>query len=197
MDEKPSYVLCTAPEFRKLKCPYTGDPLVVYMRIAPGRRPLFHAPQAFTPGQDFPTPEALYRAWNRRDGVEGARSGMPVVCAYTGEMLSLVRDETGCHYAGGFDPRRFRERGEFLRLASSRAGMATLDPGPDDARVEPGRERPDVRARSTASDEPSEEGVRLAADVLEKHKDLLPAQASSTVSLSVAPKGRSGNKRRR
>lgn len=187
MATEPVDVLCSAPEFRALRCAYTGEPLEVYMLVRPGSQPLYHAPRAYSPSVPFPTAEQAYRAWNRVDGVEGVKTGTPIVCAYTGKVLAAAKTSDGHFFRGGFDPRMFHSRDDFLRLATSRGGESAR---PSGGRVEAvrGGSRPS-RARPSAPSGPSDEAVDIAASVLQRHRDDLPAQASSTVSMSV-PGGR-------
>lgn len=184
---EPVDVVCTAPEFKALRCPYTGDPLEVRMLVVPGSPPRFHAPDAYSPAIPRPTPDEAYRLWNRVDGVEGLKSGKPVTCAYTGKVLSATSGPDGHAFAGGFDPRMFHSREDFLRLASSRDGVTSWEG--TDARVE--AVPPDMspeKPRDIDTD-PTDEALHIAEGVLRKHRDDLPPQASTTVSMSVRRKG--------
>lgn len=180
---EPVDVVCTAPEFKALRCPYTGDPLEVRMLVVPGSPPRFHAPDAYSPAIPRPTPDEAYRLWNRVDGVEGLKSDTPVVCAYTGVPLSPAHCPDGYFFNGGFDPRMFHSREGFLRLASSRGGVSPRSGA--DSRVE--AVPPDMtpeKPRKTDTD-PTDEALHIAEKVLEKHRDDLPPQASTTVSMST------------
>lgn len=181
---QPIDVLCTADEFKALRCPYTGKPYDVYMLVVPGQAPKFHAPDAYSPSQPFESAEKAYRMWNRVDGVEGLKTGRPIICAYTGEMLAAASDRDGHWLVGGFDPRVFHSRADFLRLATMRDGKAVRDA--EDSRVEatPVDMTP-VKKRQIDTD-PTDEAVKIAADVLQQHKADLPTQASTTVSMSVS-----------
>ena len=183
----PIDVLCTAPEFKALTCPYTGKPLEVYMLIFPGRAPMFHAPDAYAPAIPFPSVELAYRRWNRVGGIEGLKSDKPITCAYTGKVLAAASSPDGHYFTGGFDPRMFYPREEFLKLASSRDGVSAHEAGPSE-RIEaaPPDMKP-VKPREFDTD-PTDEALHIAADVLQKHKDILPTQASTTVSMSVPHK---------
>lgn len=135
----------TSDAFSKLRNPYTGEPMVVQMTVLPGREPLFNCPDTYSTGDSmYPTKEECIAAWDRKDGIAGLRTGQPVRCAYTGEILSVESTGFGWHFTGGFDPHLFYSRDEFLRLATMRDGK-------------PGYVPPKARARVTA--------VRPVADV--------------------------------
>lgn len=183
MSTEPVDVVCTADEFKDLRCPYTGEPLEVRMLIVPGQPPRFHAPSAYSPAEPCSSPEEAYRRWNRVDGVEGLKSDTPVVCAYTGAPLSPAHCPDGYFFNGGFDPRMFHSREDFLRLASSRGGVSSWSG--TDSRVE--AVPPDMtpeKPREIDTD-PTDEALHIAEKVLEKHRDDLPPQASTTVSMSM------------
>ena len=184
----PIDVICTADEFKSLKCPYTGVPLEVRMLVVPGQPPRFHAPEAYSPSQPFPTAGTAYRKWNRENGIEGMKTGLPITCAYTGKMLAAASDREGYYFTGGFDPRLFYTRDEFLRLATSRAGKTDYVPSTGRVEAVPPDMTPS-KPRHVESAEPTDESVKIAADVLQKHKDELPKQASTTVSMNVRKKG--------
>lgn len=180
----PIDVICTADEFKSLRCPYTGEPLEVRMLIFPGQPPKFHAPDAYSPSQPFPTAETAYRKWNRENGIEGVKTGLPITCAYTGKMLAAASDREGCYFTGGFDPRLFYTRDEFLRLATSRNGKTDYVPSGERVEAVPPDMTP-AKPRREEATEPTDESVKIAADVLQQHKDVLPKQARTTVSMSV------------
>lgn len=185
---RPVDVLCTAEEFKSLRCPYTGNPLEVRMLVVPGQPPRFHAPGAYSPAERYPTPEDAYRMWNRVDGVEGLKTGRPITCAYTGAVLAAVRDREGCGFSGAFDPRMFWTREEFLRKATMRDGKGPAASA--DARIEasaPGMEPLKPLKPRRFDTDPTDEALHIAESVLAKHRDILPKQASTTVSMSVSP----------
>lgn len=192
MMSQPVDVLCTADEFKALRCAYTGEPYDVYMLVVPGQPPKFHAPNAYSPSQPFETAEKAYRMWNRVDGVEGLKSGRPITCAYTGEMLAAASDRDGHWLTGGFDPRMFHSRADFLRYATMRDGKPVRDSGDSRIEVAPVDWTP-VKKREIDT-EPTDEAVKIAAGVLQKHKAELPSQAVTTVSMSV-PSAKKGKKR--
>lgn len=186
MTTQPVDVLCTAEEFKKLRCPYTGRPLEVRMLIVPGQPPRFHSPGAYSPAIRYPTPDEAYRMWNRVDGVEGLKTGQPIKCAYTGAVLAAVHDGEGHGFSGAFDPRMFWTRAEFLRKAAMRGGTPPSPDAHTDSRVE--ASPPDMKPSKPREfdTDPTDEALRIAGSVLEKNKSILPRQASTTVSMSVA-----------
>lgn len=188
MAVQPLDILCTAEEFRSLVCPYTGRPLQVYMLIVPGQRPMFHAPEAYAPAIPYESKETSYRMWNRKNGVEGLKSDTPIVCAYTGEPLRPMSDPHGFWYSGGFDPRRFYPREDFLRLASSRNGVSPREVE-EPTRIE--ASAPDMKPvfpHRIDKPELSDEAIHIAEKAVATVKDILPTQASTTVSMSVSSK---------
>lgn len=156
------------------------------MLVIPGQPPKFHAPEAYSPAQPYRTPETAYRMWNRENGIEGVKTGLPITCAYTGKMLAAASSREGHYFTGAFDPRMFWSREDFLRLASSRNGVSKYEAEPS-SRVE--AVAPDMtpsKPRRIDTD-PTDEALKIAEGVLEKHKADLPSQARTTVSMS-APK---------
>lgn len=190
----PVDVLCTAEEFKALRCPYTGKQLEVYMLVVPGQPPKFHAPEAYSPAQPYRTPETAYRMWNRENGIEGVKTGLPITCAYTGKVLAAASSREGHYFTGAFDPRMFWSREDFLRLASSRAGVSKYG-AETPSRVEavPPDMTP-VKPREIDTD-PTDEALKIAEGVLKKHEADLPPQASVTVSMAAAPAAKKGKKR--
>lgn len=139
---------CDGVDFDGLRNPYTGERLAVKMLVCPDGRALFAAPDAYSPAASrSESSEAAYRLWDRVDGKEGLRTAQrqAVVCAWTGEPLSMKRTERGWALVGGFDPTVFRPRDEFLYYAEMRAGASP--------RPKPGAreraEQPPRRARVT------------------------------------------------
>lgn len=117
-------VKVTSDLFAGLSNPYTGERLDVAMTVSPGfDEPMFSAPDAYSTYDVFPTKEECIAAWDRTDGVSGLRKGTPFVCAYTGEPLVLVKSARGWRFSGGFDPKMFFTRDEFLRMATMRRGV--------------------------------------------------------------------------
>lgn len=122
---------CTGRAFAELTNPYTREKMNVKMMVTKSGGPRFFSPGGYSTAQRFGTREAAYSAWARAEGVEGARNGQPLVCAYTGAPLSLHHDETGWWFEGGFDPRMFYTRQEFLYFATMRNGVSKYEkPGP-------------------------------------------------------------------
>ena len=151
---------CTGEAFRGIADPYTGEPLRVKMLVTKSS-PRFFAPAAYSPCVRYGTAKAAYDAWARKDGIAGARKGREIRCAYTGELLTPMHDETGYWFDGGFDPRRFWSREEFLRYARMRDGESPVPAGPAD-RVLPARTEPVPLARAA---EPGQEALDIAASV--------------------------------
>ena len=118
-------VKCTGRDFVGITNAYTGEPVSTDMLVGKDGTCLFGAPDTFSTDPWFPTKEAAYAAWNRSEGIEGARSGEVIKCAYTGAALVLEHSELGYRYAGGFDPRIFRPRHEYLNGITMRGGKLT------------------------------------------------------------------------
>ena len=118
-------IKCRGKDFRDLTNPYTGEPVVTEMIVGSDGTCLFGAPDTFSTDQWFATPKGAYDAWARSEGIDGARVGEEIRCAYSGAVLTLERSELGCRYAGGFDPRRFRPRHEYLNGITMRNGVPT------------------------------------------------------------------------
>lgn len=182
---QPIDVKCNAYEFRDLKCPYTGAPLEVYMLVTPGRAPLFHVPNPpYTVAQPYATAEEAYDKWNRINNIGGLKTGKPITCAYTGAFLSICKCDQGYYYTGGYDPRMFYDRATFLKKITARDGVSPYDEV-EETRVE--AVPPDTTPifKREYDTDPTDEALHIAADALQKHKDILPKQASTTVSMSV------------
>lgn len=129
-------VKVTAKAFADLVNPYTGLPVEVMMMTTKTGVPKFYAPKTYSTHQYFGSRAAAYAAWCRSLGIDDVRKGQPVVCAYTGEPLRLVKDEYGFHYEGGFDPRRFYTRAEFLYFATMRNGVSKYGKPGEDRKLE-------------------------------------------------------------
>lgn len=182
---------CSAPVFRNLKNPYTGEKLAVKLLVTKDGRVLFGAPGTYSPASTpAKTSAAAFRLWNRVDGREGLRMGSDdvVKCAWTGKLLVPRSSELGWTLDGGFDPTMFLPREEFLYYATMRDGVATRPP-PSDVRVEqPAREamitrrhRQGVEERAAKLDEDS---VRVAERIMKQ----AGADPSPTVSMHVPRK---------
>lgn len=185
---QPIDVKCNAPEFRDLTCPYTGKPLEVYMLVTPGCSPKFHVPNPpYTIAQPYETAEKAYEMWNRVNGVGGLKAGQPITCAFTGKALTVHKCSSGYYYSGGFDPRMFYSRETFLKKITARDGVSPYD-NADESRIEavPPDNKP-IYKREFDTD-PTDDALHLAEQVLQKHKDELPSQASTTISMAGATK---------
>lgn len=124
-------VPCTGAAFRGLTDPYDGSGLEVVMTVGRGA-PLFAAPRAKSPATRYPTAEERDAAWRR-----------PLVCAYTGGALTPVSDDYGHSFSGGFDPRVFRPREEFLYYATMRGGRSAYASPSASPQVASVRAKPD------------------------------------------------------
>lgn len=183
---------CTGPTFEGLKNLYTGEPLGAKMSVTATGRMRYFAPDTYSPSDFFPTAKDAYRAWNRVDGVEGLKDGQPLVCAYTGDPLKLVHSENGWHYEGGFDPHLLRNRAEFLRFATMRAGLSPrpdtrdtrVDAPPRRGQVTPGMKRHVEETKA----ELGEDSVEAAEAILQKHRNDI--EGSGTVSMAMTKKRR-------
>lgn len=173
----------TAPVFRGLKNPYTGEPLKVKMLVPKSGAPLFFAPDAYSTTKRFPTRAEMVAAWNRVDGVGGMKDGQPFRCAYTGEPLRPVSNGAEAWFEGGFDPTIFHRREEFLYYATMRDGKA-VRPVP--------RPLPPVRMKQeTPPPETTDDREEISADALkvgEKIAEKLAPEKKTRVSMSVPKK---------
>ena len=186
---------CDGVDFDGLTNPYDGERLAVKMLVCPGGRTLFAAPGAYAPAVYRAASSVdAYRMWDRVDGKEGLKSaqGAPVVCAWTGEPLSMKRTERGWALLGGFDPTVFRPRDEFLYYAWMRGGSSPRPkPGPAVRAEQPARSgrvtarhRAGVEERAAKLDEDS---VKAAEGIMKQ----VGAGPSPTVSMHVpSRKGR-------
>lgn len=179
--------------FAGLKNPYTGEKITVEMVVTGAGAPMFHAdPPTYTPDDFVQSREAAIHKWSRKDGVAGARTGQPFVCAYTGRPLRFEERPDGtCAMKGGFNPNMLWTREKFLAQCRARGGKA---PGGEPApmpRAEPAKEKPPVRTREAA--EPTDEATKL----VETAAKAVGLEHSDTfVSMSVpAKKGGKAGKR--
>lgn len=181
---KRQIIPCTGRDFKGLTDPHTGRPLEVVMLVGGPGGPLFAAPKAYAPAQRFATSKGAYDAWCRSEGIDAARAGEPIVCAYTGERLVPASDEGGCYFKGGFDPRMFRPRAEFLYYAAMRAGKSPFPPPEPEAQVETVKEK--TKPTKTHGVELTDEAMDFAEDAMKK-SGFVP-EKKTRVSMSVSPK---------
>lgn len=183
-------VRCTGQAFKELTDPYAGEPLAVAMTSAPTGIPKFSAPDAYSPSRRYPTSEERYAAWCRSEGISGARSGEPIVCAYTGEQLVPKNDEYGFYFDGGFDPRRFHTRADFLYYASMRSGVSKFpEPGPVE-HVETVKEKPDQQVLGH-SVETRDEAMDFAEQAMKDTRYAPEKKTRVSMSAPAKRKGRS------
>lgn len=159
----------TSEEFQGLVDPYTERPLEVFMRATP-HGPLFFAPDAYSPARIVP----------KKSDATRFRT-----CRYTGADLTPRRAPDGWYCTGGFDPRRFLPREEFLHRITMRGGVPKY-PEPDGVRAEAPVRRGRVTARHRAHTDRNAPTLRdYQVDAVErslsKFKDVIPG--SSTVSM--------------
>ena len=178
-------VTCTGAAFKGLTNPYTGEPLVVKMITTKSGTPKFFAPKTYSTYTRFGSKKLAYDNWAKSEGIEGVRKGQPIVCAYTGEQLVPKNDETGCYFDGGFDPRRFYTREEFLYYATMRNGVSKYAKPGEPKKVMIVREKPD---RQILSHEPPmlEGSLEIAEDAMKKSG--FAPQKKTKVSMSVSEK---------
>lgn len=168
-------VTVTSRDFDDVKNPYTGKTMVVKMIVGAGPDPLFHAPDEFSTSSLQKTTKDLYRLWGRVDGLEGLRNGAPK-CAYSGEPLTVRETEGMFYFEGGFDPKRFYTRDEFLYLATMRDGKPTRSkPGPSSRVTKPNDEvaPSEGQKRHAESVTPgvSQESIEAAEKAIDAHRD--------------------------
>lgn len=183
---------CSGPRFDKILNPYTGEPLRPRMSVSPRGRIRFFAPDTYSPAAPCPTAQAAFRAWNRRNGVEGLKDTEPIVCAWTGKPLHLVHDDSGYHYEGGYDPRMLFDRPTFLYYATMRNGVSEYPKPEPEARVDRPADRGRVTeaARRHADEsrvELTDDAVHLAESIARRHRDVLEP-GPATVSMAGARK---------
>lgn len=119
-------ILVTAPEAQGIKCPYTGKPLDIYMRISAGIV-TFSAPEALSLAIPWPSVADLREAAAMRDGSPAEGPGS--VCAYTGAPIEVVETEDGQYYMkGAFNPRRSYLSLQKLLKDLSRGAVVTEAP---------------------------------------------------------------------
>ena len=191
---------CSGPRFKNILNPYTGEKVLVCMSVSSAGRVRFFSPDTYTPAQSVSSPEEAYRRWNRVNGVEGMKTGRPIVCAYTGKPLVLVKDSEGCHYEGGVDLRMLMTRERFLYYATMRDGVSQYpEPVDGELRVE----KPAVRGKITAGMRKhaaematglSQDGIDTAERTMKELKDKFGIEGSSTVSMAIPEKKRGRKK---
>lgn len=184
----------TSKDFTGLVNPYTGEPMTVFMLT--GNGPVkFTCPKTFSTADLAGSDSELYDRWNRVNGVSGLKTGKPIACAYTGELLTPVTRFGQKCYSGGFDPHLFYSRSEFLHYAWMRDGVSKFPkPGPE-SRVKAPENEGEVTEKQKKHAEASaasldDEKIHMIEKSVSKFKDTL--EGSSTVSMSVPTKGRRG-----
>jgi hypothetical protein len=163
------------------------------MNIDGAGRVTFTCPDTYSTAAPAETTEKLYDLWSRINGVSGFKSGKPIKCAYTGEFLSPSTSFGKPCYEGGFDPRRFYTREEFLYYAWMRDGISKFPPPGKMSRVKsPAREGiiTERHKEHTEQSAPSldEEKIHMIENSMAPFKDQL--EGSSTVSMAVNKKGK-------
>lgn len=185
----------TSKDFEGLVNPYTGEPMTVYMKVRSGGKVLFACPDTYSTSDLEDDTASLYSKWNRKNGVSGLRTDQPIVCAYTGKPLSVMKRFGKVCYTGGFDPHMFYTRSEFLYYAWMRDGVSKFpEPVSGEARVKAPSRKGEVTEKQKAHAEASaasldEEKVHMIENSMRKFKDSV--EGSSTVSMSTGK----GNKR--
>lgn len=119
-------IRCTGRDFVGITNPYTSEPVVTEMIVGKDGTCLFGAPDTYSPAVWCKTKEEAYDKWCREEGIEGARKGAKIACAFSGAELVVEENaELGVRYVGGFDPRVFRPRHEYLNGITMRGGKLT------------------------------------------------------------------------
>lgn len=142
-------VTCTGAAFKSLTDAYTGAPMVVKMLVTKSGEAKFFSPSTYSASTRYATKAAAYASWARSEGIADVRKGQPIVCAYTGEPLVLRHDETGWYFEGGFDPRRFYTRAEFLYYATMRGGKSAYKKPGTESSVGVVTEKKTIKKRET------------------------------------------------
>lgn len=182
----------TSKDFEGLTNPYTGEPMVVFMNVDGSSRVTFTCPDTYSTAAPAETTEKLYDLWNRINGVSGFKTNQPIKCAYTGELLSPSTSFGKPCYAGGFDPRRFYTREEFLYYAWMRDGVSKFPPPEEVSRIKSTTREGEITERHKEHADQSapsldEEKIHMIEDSMAPFKDQL--EGSSTVSMAVNKKG--------
>ena len=192
---------CSGPRFGSMRNPYTGEVMRVKMSTSPTGRIRFFVPDTYSPTNVYPTAKEPYRHWNSANGVEGITDGKPIVCAYTGEPLKLVKTSDGYCYEGGFNIHMMLDRQTFLHFATMRNGVSEypLPESTEESRVEKPAPKPEIseRQRQHAEEmrtELTEEGIRTAEGIMKELDGKFDLDKSSTVSMSVRRRGNKGAK---
>ena len=185
---------CSGPRFGTIKNPYTGETMRVKMCTLPNGAVKYFVPDTYSPTEVFPTAEEAYRHWNRVNGVEGLKSGKPLVCAYTGKALTVVKTDDGYHYEGGFNTHLMYDRPVFLYYVTMRNGKSEYPKPEPDVRVE----KPQVRGEITAGmrkhademkTELTDDGIATAESALKQvDSGVMKLDRSSSVSMHSSKK---------
>lgn len=171
-------VEATAARFRGIKNAYTGETMVVKMLVPERGRPMFFAPDTFTPAKPMRSAAELLDAWDREDGVGGLKNRGNLVCPYTGKPLSVVETSHGVFLDGGFNPGMLMTDDEFLYYATMRNGKPTR-PAPSAVRVELEKERFDP-APAEDPVEPTDDARHAAEKVVDQFKDQVGMEKEKT-----------------
>lgn len=183
-------VLVTSKDFENLVNPYTGQRMVVKMAIGFGDEPMFHSVNTYSTADLQKSTRELFNLWGRVDGRGGLRSGKPK-CAYTGEPLAAKEIGGLYRFDGGFDPKVYRTREEFLYYATMRDGKPVRPKPESVGRVtKPASEAKPSEGQKRHADSvtpgASQESVEMAAKAIEAHKDDL--NLPTKVSMSTGRK---------
>lgn len=180
---------CSGPRFGAMKNPYTGEIIRVKMSTSSTGAIRFFAPDTYSPTNVYPTAKEAYRNWNRVNGVEGVKDGKPIVCAYTGRPLHLVKTDDGFCYEGGFNIHLMYDRPTFLHFATMRDGVSEYpEPSPEERVGAPAPKGRITKRQAKHADEMktelTEEGVRTAEGIMKELKGKFGIEGSSTVSMA-------------
>lgn len=186
-------VKCSGPKFDNLKNPFTGEKMHVQMSISASGVMKFFAPDEYSPNKYFKTAEEAFRMYDRVDGVEGLKRGKMIVCPYTGDPLTLVHNELGYHYTGGFVPSMMHDRDWFLYYASMRNGKSEYPkpkgPAPRVEKVKRAQITKGMRKHAAEmKTELTQQGIETAESVMKEIDSKFGLEKSSTVSMHGATK---------
>ena len=180
---------CSGPRFGAMKNPYTGEIIRVKMSTSSTGAIRFFAPDTYSPTNVYPTAKEAYRNWNRVNGVEGVKDGKPIVCAYTGRPLRLVKTDDGFCYEGGFNIHLMYDRPTFLHFATMRDGVSEYpEPSPEERIGAPAPKGRITKRQAKHADEMktelTEDGIRTAEGIMNELKGKFGIEGSSTVSMA-------------
>lgn len=169
---------------------FTGDPLEVYMTVAPGSPPLYNCPGAFSVHTPRESLEQLQDDVSMENGLRGVRDAVNPVDPYTGEPFKLrVWPDRRFSFTGGLNPRiAFRSLEELRYRLSMRGGVSPFDPpAPPPAVAQPSSAPRDLPEEGVPSDATLEAVEKVVAEHMPR---------GTSVSMSRRPGGSKGGSRK-